>query len=82
MTSLPMPDQEPRPISYEEFLALIPEKFEWVDGYLFDPPYNHQLRERLLAILLTNEGLIRTVQMAPLKHWLEALSQAYGAQTQ
>lgn len=69
---------EPQPITYEEFMALVPEKFEWVDGYLFDPPHRHQWRERLLALLLTNEGLIQTVQMVPLERWLEALKQTYG----
>jgi Uma2 family endonuclease len=71
---------DPRPITYEEFLELVPEKFEWVDGHLFDPPHVHRWREQLLAILLTNEGLVRTVRLAPLSDWLEALSRTWGRQ--
>jgi len=78
MIPLPIPDLEPQPVTYEEFLELVPEKFELVDGYLFDPPYRHLWRERLLALLVTNEGLVRTVQLAPLERWQEALRQAYG----
>jgi len=76
---LPIAEVEPRPITYERFLTLVPEKFEWVDGYLFDPPYRHSARERLLALLLTNEGLARAVRLAPPERWREALKQVYGA---
>ena len=75
---MPIPDLEPQPVTYEEFLELVPEKFELVDGYLFDPPHRHLWRERLLGLLLTNEGLVRTVRLAPLERWREALRQAYG----
>ncbi|HIE50757.1 MAG TPA: hypothetical protein EYP85_03280 [Armatimonadetes bacterium] len=78
MSRLPVPDLEPQPITFEEFMELVPEKFELVSGYLFDPPHNHKWRERLLAILLTNEGLLRTVRLAPLARWQEALKQVYG----
>jgi len=78
MTSLPAPDLDPQPIAFEEFMELIPEKFELAGGYLFDSPQDHRLREPLLAILLANEGLIRTVRLAPLERWLEALRRAYG----
>jgi len=78
MIPLPEPDLAPRPITYEEFMELVPEKFELVDGYLFDPPDRHLWRERLLALLVTNEGLVRTVRLAPLECWQEALRQAYG----
>lgn len=77
---MPKPDLEPQPIAYRDFLELVPEKFEWMDGYLFDSPYSHQERRRLLAILLVNEGLIRTVQLASRERWLEALKQVYGEQ--
>ncbi len=74
----PVPDVLPAPITYEQFLELVPEKFELVDGYLFDPPYRHSTRERLLALLLTNEGLARAVRLAPPERWREALEQVYG----
>jgi hypothetical protein len=32
----------------------------------------------LLALLLTNEGLLRAVQLAPEAAWREALEQVYG----
>jgi hypothetical protein len=63
MKPLPRPDLESQPITYQEFLELVPEKFELVDGYLFDPPYRPQWRERLLSLLLTNEGLVQAVGM-------------------
>jgi hypothetical protein len=78
MIPLPIPDLEPQPVTYEEFLELVPEKLELVDGYLFDPPDRHLWREQLLALLVTNEGLVRTVQLAPLERWREALRQVYG----
>jgi len=70
-----MPDLEPSPITGETFLELTPEKFELVDGYLFRGPHMHRERKRLLAILLTNEGLIRAVQLAPLERWEAAIDQ-------
>jgi hypothetical protein len=76
MKSLPTPDLKPHPISYDVFLDLVPEKFEWVHGYLFDGESDHRLRRQLLAILLTNEGLVRAVQLAPRERWLEALQEA------
>lgn len=33
----PVPGVPPAPITYEQFLEMVPEKFELVDGYLFDP---------------------------------------------
>lgn len=76
---LPEPELKPAPITYEEFLALIPEKFEWVQGFLFDPPDRREVRLRLLAVLLRNEGLVRAVQLAPPERWQEALRRAYEA---
>ncbi len=78
MTSLPVPDLSPQPVTYETFMELVPEKFEWVGGYLFDGRDEHQCRERLLAMLLANEGLIRIVQLAPPERWRGALRQAYS----
>ena len=73
MKPLPRPDLEPQPITYQEFLELVPEKFELVDGYLFDPPNRHQWRERLLSLLLTNEGWYRQWRWLRwsdgLRHW-------------
>ncbi len=33
MRSLPRPDLEPQPIAYRDFLELVPEKFEWMEGW-------------------------------------------------
>jgi Uma2 family endonuclease len=77
MVSLPVPNLEPGPIGWEEFMSLTPEKFELVKGYLFDAPDQHRWRENLLAVLLTNEGLKRAVHLAPRERWEEALQTAY-----
>lgn len=34
----PVPDLEPRPITFDHYLALTPEKLELVEGYLIDGP--------------------------------------------
>ncbi|MFQ5794088.1 MAG: hypothetical protein ACE5JP_03450 [Candidatus Bipolaricaulia bacterium] len=75
-----MPDVLPAPITDEQYFAGVPEKFELVDGYLFDPPHRHDTRARLLALLLTNEGLARAVQLAPPERWKEALRQVYDTE--
>jgi hypothetical protein len=74
----PTPGPEPAPISFDAYVYLVPEKLEFVDGYLVDGPDDHIWRERLLALLLTNEGLLRAVQLAPELAWREALEQVYG----
>ncbi|MFN3476202.1 MAG: Uma2 family endonuclease [Candidatus Methylomirabilales bacterium] len=75
---LPVPDIEPAPIGLEQFLEFVPEKFELVDGYLFDGAHEHARRMRLLALLLTNEGLARVLQLAPEEKWREALHRVFG----
>jgi len=74
----PTPELEPAPISFDHYVYLVPEEIEFADGYLMDGPDDHIWRERLLALLLTNEGLLRAVQLAPESAWRAALAQVYG----
>ncbi len=74
----PTPGLEPAPISFDHYVYLAPEKLELVDGYLCEGADDHIWRERLLALLLTNEGLLRAIQLAPESVWREALSQVFG----
>ncbi len=74
----PTPAVEPAPIDFEQYIYLVPEELELVDGYLAGGPDDHIWRERLLAILLANEGLVRAVQLAPESAWREALAQVFG----
>ncbi len=74
----PTPGLEPAPITLDHFVYLTPEKLELVNGYLVEGPEEHVWRTRLLALLLTNEGLLRAVQLAPEAAWRQALEQVYG----
>jgi len=74
----PTPGLESAPINLDDYIYLAPEKLELVDGYLIEGRDDHIWRERLLALLLTNEGLLRAVQLAPESVWREALAQVYG----
>ena len=74
----PTPNLEPATISLDHYIYLAPEKLELVEGYMIEGPSEHIWRERLLALLLTNEGLLRAVQLAPESTWREALAQVYG----
>ena len=74
----PIPDLEPRRISLDEYLELTPEKLELIEGYLIDEPQYPDERRDLLALLLTNEGLLATLRLAPEERWREALRQVYG----
>ncbi len=74
----PTPGLEPAPIDFEQYVYLVPEELNLVNGYLVDGPDEHVWRERMLALLLTNEGLLRAVQLAPESSWREALQQVYG----
>ena len=75
---LPVPDVEPTPIGFDQFLEFVPEKFELVDGYLFDGAHDHTRRMRLLALLLTNEGLARVLQLALEEKWRAAMRWVFG----
>ena len=77
-TPLPVPDPGPRAITLDEYLALTPEKLELWEGYLIEPPDHHEARRALLALLMTNLGLVEVVRLAPRTRWIEALSRAYG----
>ncbi len=74
---LPIPDLEARPIDVEEFRAYTPEKFELLDGYLFDTGQHTEARRRLLRLLLVNVGLLEAVRLAPQERWREALQRVY-----
>jgi len=69
---------EPMPLNSAQFFELTPEKFELVEGYLFDPPHINETRLKLLSLLLINVGLKEAVQLAPEERWKEALRQVYG----
>jgi len=73
----PTPGLEPAPITFDQYLYLTPEKLELAEGYLIDGKEEHIWRTRLLALLLTNEGLLRAVQLAPESAWREALAKVY-----
>ena len=75
---LPVPDLEPRAISMDEYFAHTPEKLELWSGYLIHPPEDLEARRALLALLLTNLGLVEVVRLAPRRRWIEALARAYG----
>ncbi len=74
----PTPGLEPAPITFDHYLYLTPEELSFAEGYLVEGVDEHIWRERLLSLLLTNEGLLRAVQLAPQSAWLEALNQVYG----
>ncbi len=64
-------------IDVEEFRAYTPEKFELLDGYLFDTRQHTESRRRLLHLLLVNVGLLEAVRVAPEERWREALQRVY-----
>ena len=70
---LPAPELEPRPITFDEYRALTPEKLELFSGYLIAPQDSPDERLRLLALLLVNVGLLEAVKLAPEARWREAL---------
>lgn len=74
---LPIPDLEARAINVEQFQAYTPEKFELLEGYLFDTHEHPESRRRLLDLLLVNVGLLDAVRLAPEERWREALRQVY-----
>ena len=74
---LPIPELEARAIDVEEFRAFTPEKFELLDGYLFDTRQHTESRRRLLHLLLVNVGLLDAVRLAPEGRWREALERVY-----
>lgn len=74
---LPIPELEARAIDVEEFRAFTPEKFELLEGYLFDTRQYAESRQRLLRLLLVNVGLLDAVRLAPEERWREALHRVY-----
>jgi len=74
----PLPELEARAINVEEFRAYTPEKFELVEGYLFDTRQHSESRRRLLRLLLVNVGLLDAVRLAPEERCRDALARVYG----
>lgn len=77
--ALPIPDLEPRAIGLEQYHAHTPEKFELLEGYLFDTAEYPEVRRQLLGLLLVNVGLLDAVRLAPEERWREALQRVYGS---
>jgi hypothetical protein len=75
---LPIPALEPQPITSDEYRNCTPEKLELVGGFLVSKAENNYWRDRLLSILLKNQGLLKVVRMAPKDLWEQALFQVYG----
>jgi hypothetical protein len=73
---LPSPRPWPEPITGEQFERYTPEKFELVQGYLFDGPESEEQRLHLLALLLTNCGLEAAAMMCDADDWREAADRA------
>jgi len=76
--ALPVPELDARPITLEEYRDLTPEKLELFGGYLIVPAEDPEERRRLLALLLTNVGLLEAVTLAPEERWRDALRRVYG----
>lgn len=76
---LPTPELEPQPVTHEDYENCIPEKLE-LDGtgFLINRPEDNYWRDRLLSLLLRNQGLLRVVRMAPRELWEQALNQVYN----
>ena len=74
----PGPALEPQRVTVEQCFALAPEKLELYQGFLIAPPAYPDERRNLLALLLTNVGLLDAVRLAPPERWQEALRQVYG----
>jgi hypothetical protein len=74
----PIPDLDPQPIKLDQYLEMTPEKLELIEGYLIDGPQYPEERRDLLQLLLTNEGLIEAVRLAPEERWRQALRRVYG----
>lgn len=75
---LPIPDLEPQPITSDDYWNCTPEKLELVNGFLVSKPEDNYWRDRLLSLLLKNQGLLKVVRMAPKELWQQALFQVYG----
>lgn len=75
---LPEVGLEPAPVTYEDYVAFIPEKLELVQGHLIEAPDSTEQRRKLLALLLKNLGLVEAVRLVPEEKWREALRLAYS----
>jgi hypothetical protein len=67
---LPQPQPEPAPITSDQYLTYTPEKLELYQGFY---NYGGQDFTGFYLAVLTNIGLRRAVELAPLSHWVEAL---------
>jgi hypothetical protein len=75
---LPVPELEAQPITSDDYRNCTPEKLELVSGFLVSKPEDNYWRDRLLSLLLRNQGLLKVVRMAPKELWEQALFQVYG----
>jgi len=75
---LPVPELEAKPITSDDYWNCTPEKLELVSGFLVSKPEDNYWRDRLLSLLLKNQGLLKVVRMAPNELWEQALFQVYG----
>ena len=73
---LPKARPWPEPITLEQYQRYTPEKLELVEGYLIDGPDATEVREKLLALLLTNVGLETAVTLAYKEDWREAIERS------
>lgn len=73
----PTPRWWAEPITAEQYQEYTPEKFELVDGYLFDGKESPERRLKLLRILLTNCGLEAAAMMCSKEDWREAAEHAF-----
>lgn len=72
----PLPGLNPQPITFDQYIELTPERLELISGYLIDPPDELDGRLKLLALLLTNVGLKKALQLAPRQVWEKALQES------
>src|SRR5687768_4150761 len=73
----PLPRLDPEQISPDEF-ALLPEKFELVDGYITGSKEGAVERLTLLGLLLRNCRLAAAAKMSDPFEWREASDREFG----
>jgi len=74
----PSPACEAQLITADQYYAYAPEDLELIEGYLFGPADQFEIRREFLRLLLTNVGLCEAVRLAPHEAWEDALRRVYG----
>lgn len=77
-TDLPVPGLEPRGVTLEEFMRLMPPTLGFIGDGTPEDPDEARSQRQVLALLLVNTGLADAVRLAPRQTWLEALEATYG----